>query len=87
MSSFKIFPLKSKYVRELEILWFNDSACAIWLTPFAVRPHWDNDSLHKPLEILAIGPAKCIAPRWNQITIRVYAIKNKKKNTLKKSNI
>lgn len=67
MSSFKLFPLKSKYVNELEMLWFNDNECAIWLTPFAVRPQCDNDRRHNPLEIFAIGPARWTAPTKNKL--------------------
>lgn len=62
ISSFKLFPLKSKYVSELEMLWFNVNEWAIWLTPFAVRPQCDKDSRHKPFDIFAIGPAKWTAP-------------------------
>jgi hypothetical protein len=58
ISSFKLLPLKSKYVSELEQLGFNVKEWAIWLTPFAVKPQFASDNLHRPLEILAIGPAK-----------------------------
>lgn len=72
MSSFRMLPLKSKYVNVLDILWFRDNECDIWLTPFAVRPQWDRANLHKPFDTFAIGPARCIAPveremrmKWN----------------------
>lgn len=81
MSSFKLLPLKSKWVNELEILGLSDRECAIWFTPeedqkaqlnwidglasilpFDVSPQWLRQSLHKPFEIFAIGPAKWSAP-------------------------
>lgn len=62
MSSFRMLPLKSKYVNVLDILWFSDKECDIWLTPFAVSPQWDKASLHKPFDTFAIGPARWIAP-------------------------
>ena len=63
ISSFKLFPLKSKYVKDVEILWFNESECDIWLTPFDVRPQCDRANLHNPFDTFAIGPAKWIAPK------------------------
>lgn len=45
------------------MFWFNDSEWAIWLTPLDVKPQCERDRLDKPLEIFAIGPAKCPAPR------------------------
>lgn len=62
MSSFKLFPLKSRCVNELEILGLSERECAIWLTPFEVSPQCPRQSLHKPLDIFAIGPAKWSAP-------------------------
>lgn len=64
MSSFKLFPLISKWVNELEMLELSDNECAIWLAPFDVRPQWLMQSLQRPLEIFAIGPAKWSAPVW-----------------------
>ena len=55
-------PLKSKYVSELEMLWFNDNECDIWLTPFEVKPQCASANLQRPFDTLAIGPARCMAP-------------------------
>lgn len=49
------------------MLVLSDKECAIWLTPFAVKPQWPKLSLHNPLDIFAIGPAKCTAPKWQKI--------------------
>lgn len=62
ISSFRLLPLSSRWVSEVAMLRLSESEWAIWFTPFAVSPHWDNDSLHSPLEIFAIGPARCTAP-------------------------
>lgn len=67
-----MFPLKSKYVNEVEMLWFNVNEWAIWLTPLAVRPQCDKESRHNPFDIFAIGPAKWTAPGGYTNKIFIY---------------
>lgn len=75
ISSLRLLPLRSRYVSELEILWLSVSECDIWLTPFEVSPQWAKASLHRPLDTLAMGPAKWMAPnpRKKQYTISYRA--------------
>lgn len=49
MSSLRLFPLKLRYVRVVNMLLLLLSAAAKWLTPFELSPQWDKFKCTKPL--------------------------------------